>query len=177
MEKLISIPEGIDAKVEGLEVFVIGKNGTLQRDFFSPIFNKHISIEKFDNKFKVFTKSDKRKLKSQIGTIVSHIQNMIKGVTEGYVYKLKIIYMHFPFTVKVSDKNILISNFLGEKQPRKAEVVGECKVEVQGDEIIVTGMDKENVGQTCANIERATWIKARDRRVFSDGIFVTEKSD
>ena len=60
---------------------------------------------------------------------------------------------------------------------RKAEIIGNCKVDVQGDEIIITGISKEDVGQTAANIERATWVKARDRRVFSDGIFIIEKSD
>jgi large subunit ribosomal protein L6 len=177
MEKTVSIPEGVEAKVEGFKVFIKGKNGNLERDFSSPLFNKDIVTEKSGNTIKISTKSEKRKLKSEIGTIASHIQNMINGVTKGYIYKLKIIYMHFPMTVKISGKEISISNFLGEKQPRKANVVGDSKVEVNGDEVIVTGINKEEVGQTAANIEKSTWIKARDRRVFSDGIFITEKSD
>ncbi len=177
MEKTVLIPEGIEIKLENFRVFVKGKNGNLEKDFHSPIFREEVSIEKLENSIKIFTKSDKRKFKSEVGTIASIIQNMIKGVTEGFTYKLKMIYMHFPMTVKVSGKEVIVSNFLGEKQPRKSDIVGESKVEVNGDEIIVTGISKEDVGQTAANIERATWIKSRDRRVFSDGIFVTEKSD
>lgn len=177
MEKIISIPDGVEARIEGFKIFVKGKNGNLEKDFSSPYFKDDVFIEKLNNSVKIHTKSEKRKIKSEIGTIASCFQNMIKGVTEGYTYRMKIIYMHFPFTVKITGKEILISNFLGEKQPRKAEVVGISKVEVNGDEITVTGISKEDVGQTSANIERATWVKARDRRVFSDGIFLTEKSD
>ena len=177
MEKTVLIPEGIEAKLHEFKVFIKGKNGSLEKDFHNPIFRGDLFIEKLENSIKISAKSDKRKLKSEVGTIVSIIQNMIKGVTEGFVYKMKIVYMHFPMTVKVSGKEILISNFLGEKQSRKAKIVGESKVEVNGDEVIVTGINKENVGQTAANIEKSTWIKNRDRRVFSDGIYITEKSD
>ncbi len=106
-----------------------------------------------------------------LGTIEAHVNNMIKGVTEGYTVKLKIVYMHFPFTLKTSGKEISINNFLGEKTPRKTKIVGDCKVEVKGDEITITGINKDDVGQTAANLERATWVRARDRRVFQDGIF------
>ena len=176
MEKTINILEGTEARIEGFKVFIKGKNGNLERDFFSPLFKNDISLERSDNTIKVSTKATKKKIKAEVGTIAAHIKNMLKGVTDGYTYKLKIIYMHFPITVKVSSKDILISNFLGEKQPRRADIVDGCKVELAGDEIIVTGSSKESVGQTAGNIERATWIKNRDRRVFSDGIYVTDRS-
>ena len=53
-------------------------------------------------------------------------------------------------------------------------MVNGCKIEIKGDEIIVTGIDKEAVGLTAAKLERVTKIKARDRRVFQDGIFRVE---
>ena len=43
-------------------------------------------------------------------------------------------------------------------------------------EVIVSGIDKEAVGQTAANIERSTTVKKRDRRVFQDGIYLIEKA-
>ena len=46
---------------------------------------------------------------------------------------------------------------------------------LNGDEVVVTGINKESVGQTAANIEQATRIKARDPRVFQDGIYVVGK--
>ena len=175
MENVLQIPNNVNLEINKFKVSVSGEKGKLEKDFYSPIFKNLLKIEKNDNSVKVSINSDKRKMKSEVGTVISHIKNMIEGVTKGYKYKLKIVYMHFPMTVKVSGKEIAISNFLGEEVPRKAKVVGDCKVEIQGEEIIVTGINKEEVGQTVANIERATWIKARDRRVFMDGIYKTSE--
>ena len=49
------------------------------------------------------------------------------------------------------------------------------KVEVKGDSITITGVDREKIGQTVANIERATRVKNRDVRVFQDGVYRTSK--
>jgi len=171
MELTVEIPEGIKIELENFKVKVIGKKGTLEKDFYSPLFAKEISIKKSDSKVLISAESKRKKIRAMAGTIKSHILNMIQGVTEGYVVTLKMVYMHFPFTVKVSGKEVLVNNFLGEKTPRKTTVVGDCKVEIKGDEVVVTGINKEDVGQTAANLERTTWIKARDRRVFQDGIF------
>jgi large subunit ribosomal protein L6 len=175
MEKMIEIPNDVQVEVENFKVVVKGPKGNLERDFFNPIFKKDIIIKKENNKIFLKTESSKRKIKAMMGTIESHIDNMFLGVKEGYTAKLKVVYMHFPFTVKVSGKEVIISNFLGAKSSRKARIIGECKVEIQGDEVTVTGISKEDVGQTAAQLERATWIKKRDRRVFQDGLFVTKK--
>ncbi len=175
MEKVIEIPNNVEVEVNSFKVKIKGSKGVLERDFSSPLFNKRITMKKENNKIFLSTESDKRKIKAMIGTIESHLYNMLLGVQEGYSAKLKIVYMHFPFTVKISGKEVLISNFLGEKTPRKAKVIGDCKVEVQNDEIVVTGISKEEVGQTASKLERATRIKQRDRRVFQDGIFITKK--
>ncbi len=108
-------------------------------------------------------------------TIKAHINNMITGVTKGFTYKMKIVYAHFPMTVKVQGDKVIIENFLGERHPRKAKILGDTKVQVKGDEVHITGIDKEDVGQTMANIEQATKIKRRDPRVFQDGIYLISK--
>jgi len=174
MERVIEIPNGIQIELNNFKVKVTGSKGALERDFYSPLFRRDIKINKNDNKILINWESKRKKVKSMAGTIESHILNMIEGVREGYVVKLKIVYMHFPFTLKISGKDILINNFLGEKTPRKAKIVNDCKVDVNGDEITVTGINKDDVGQTAANLEKATWIRARDRRVFQDGIFRLE---
>jgi len=171
MDMTVEIPDGIKIELEKFKVKVTGTKGTLEKDFYSPLFAKEIAIKKNENKILISTESKRKKIKAMTGTIESHILNMIEGVTEGFTVKLKMVYMHFPFTVKISGNEILVNNFLGEKTPRKTTVVGECKVEIKGDEITVIGINKEDVGQTAANLEKATWIKARDRRVFQDGIF------
>ncbi len=171
-ERIIEIPQGVDVSVEGFKVSVSGKLGRIEKDFASPLFRNEVKISKGDGKVTVSCDSTKRKVKSVAGTIESHINNMISGVTNGYTYKLKIVFMHFPMTVKASGKEIAVQNFLGEKSVRSAKAVGDVKVEIKDDEITVTGYNKEDVGQTAANIERATKISARDRRVFQDGIFL-----
>lgn len=174
-ERIIEIPQGVDVAVEGFKVSVSGSKGKTEKDFSSPLFKNLIKIAKQGNLIKVSFDSRKRKTKSMAGTIEAHIKNMISGMAKGYTYKLKIVFMHFPMTVKVSGKEILIQNFLGEKSMRKAKIFGNVRVEIKDDEITVSGYNKEDVGQTAANIERATKISARDRRIFQDGIFLVSR--
>ena len=173
MEKTISVPENVEVNIEKLKIKIKGEKGELEKDFTSPLF-KEIEIKK-NKDILVSTKSEKRKIKSMVGTITAHIRNMIKGVTEGYTYKLKIVYVHFPFTVKVSENEIIIDNFLGEKAVRKTKIIGDTKVEIKGDEINVNGINKEDAGQTAANLDIITKISKRDRRVFQVCIVITEK--
>lgn len=175
MERIVNIPEGVNIEVNGFKVSVSGQKAKLERDFYSPLFQNEIIIKKAENKISISTESKKRKIKSMVGSIESHIKNMIMGVTEGYICKMKIVSIHFPITVKVSGNEVVIQNFIGEKSPRKAKVMGDTKIDVKEDEITLTGNDKEEVGQSAANIESATKIKARDRRVFQDSIVITKK--
>jgi large subunit ribosomal protein L6 len=172
MQKMAPIPEGVTINVDGFKVDVKGKAGELNRDFYSQLFFKKIKITKEDTQVVVSTESEKRKVKSAVGTIASHIRNMVTGVQEGFTCQLKIAYVHFPMTAKVNGSIVLINNFLGEKNPRKANILDGCKVEVKKDIVFVTGINKELVMQTAANIENATRITSRDRRVYQDGIFI-----
>lgn len=173
MEKFVAVPEGVRVDIEGLQITVSGPKGTLKRNFASRLYD--VSIERLERMIKISTPSWRRSHKAQVGCIAAHIKNMIKGVTTGFAYKLKIVYVHFPITLKVVGREVLISNFLGERSPRRAVIVGDSHIEVAGDEITVSGIDLESVGQTAANLERATRIPARDRRVFQDGIFIISK--
>ncbi len=175
MEKKIEIPEGVEVEINGFHVKVKGEKGELERDFDSPIYRKIVKIEKEGNIIKVSSSSDRRKIKAVVGAIAAHIRNMIKGVTQGYKYVLKAVYVHFPMTLEQKGDEIHIKNFLGEKTPRIAKIVGNVKVTINGQEIIVEGINKEEVGQTAANLEQATVVKNRDRRIFQDGIFLVSK--
>ncbi|MCD6085334.1 MAG: 50S ribosomal protein L6 [Desulfurococcales archaeon] len=168
----ILITEGVDVEVSGKEVRVRGPRGEVVRDFG---FARNVRIAREDDKVVVESYFAKRKQKALTYSIASHIRNMIDGVTKGFRYKLKVIYSHFPVTVKVEGDKVVIENFLGEKAPRVAKIVGNVKVTVTKQDIVVEGVDIEHVGQTAANIERATRIKDLDRRVFVDGIYVYEK--
>ena len=160
-----------DLIIRNNEVSVKGPNGEDSRVFTYP----NVSINKNDDVVILETAFPKKKDKAMIGTTKAHINNMIKGVTDGFEYHMKIVFAHFPMTVKVNGDKVVIDNFLGEKHPRNAKIVGSAKVAVKGDEVTITGINKEHVGQTMANLEQATKIKGRDPRVFQDGIYLTSK--
>ena len=167
----IPIPEGITVTVDEA-VTVKGSKGTLTRNFNNA---KAISISVEDGNVVVQARFPKKKEKAMLGTIKSHINNMIIGLTDGFTYNMKIVYAHFPMTVKKAGNKITIENFLGERHPRSAKIVGDANVQIKGDEVIVSGINKEHVGQTMANMEQATKIKGRDPRVFQDGIYLVSK--
>jgi large subunit ribosomal protein L6 len=119
----------------------------------------------------------RKKEASLVGTVNSHIQNMITGVRKGFTYKVKIVFSHFPISVKLKDKAILIENFTGERSPRKAKVIGDVQVKILSEDIYIQGTDLEAVSHTAANIEQATKIKRKDPRIFLDGLYVYERSE
>ena len=123
----------------------------------------------------IFTDLPRKREKALVGTWEAHVKNMLKGVTQGFTYRMKLVYAHFPVKVSVKGDQVIIDNFVGEKSPRKARIVEGTKVSVKGDQIIIEGVDKEKVGQTMANIEQATRIKGYDPRVFQDGIYLISR--
>ncbi|MDO5824189.1 50S ribosomal protein L6 [Methanobrevibacter sp.] len=167
----IEVPEGVEVIIENKEVSVKGPNGEDSRKFTYP----NVSIKEENDVVVLETAFPKKKDKAMIGTTRAHINNMIIGVTDGFTYHMKIVFAHFPMTVKVQKDTVVIDNFLGERHPRTAKVVGSSKVSVKGDEVTITGINKEHVGQTMANLEQATKIKGRDPRVFQDGIYLISK--
>jgi large subunit ribosomal protein L6 len=169
----IEIPEGVDCTLEGRTVTIKGKKGEITRDFS----HTPIRIQLEEKRVTVKASWPRKKEAALVGTVCSHIQNMIKGVTNGFTYKLKIVFSHFPITVNVKKKILTIENFTGERNPRKAKIIGDTKVVVKGDDIIIQGINIENVSQTAANIQNATRIRSKDPRVFLDGIYVYEKQE
>jgi large subunit ribosomal protein L6 len=117
----------------------------------------------------------RKKEAALVNTITAHVRNMIKGVSEGFTYKLKIVFVHFPMTVRVQGKVFVIQNFIGERQDRYADIAGDARVTVEGEDVIVEGVDIEEVSQTAANIQQACKIRKKDLRKFLDGIYVYSK--
>lgn len=166
----VLIPENVQGTLDGRIVTIKGEKGELTRDF------SHAPIQiNLEGKTVTVQASWPRKREAAlVGTVRSHIQNMIKGVTTGFTYKLKIVFSHFPITVKVVGNHLNITNFTGERSPRKAKIMGSTKVTIKGDDIIVQGINLEDVSQTAANIQNSTKITNKDPRVFLDGIYVFE---
>jgi len=171
--KSIEIPEGMVVKVEKRVVTVNGEKGELTRDFS----HAPVSIRLEGKTITVQANWPRKKENALIGTITSHIQNMITGVTKGFTYKLKIVFSHFPISVKVRERTVAIENFTGERSPRIAKIMGDTKVMVKGEDVIVQGTNIEDVSQTAANIQNATKVKKKDPRVFLDGIYIYERHE
>ena len=168
----VEIPPGVNATLEGSVLTVSGPKGTLARDMRFP----QIDVRIVNGEVIVSTASDKRRILAMSGTLEAHVKSMIRGVVEGYEYRMKVVYSHFPIQLKLQGNRLEIGNFLGEKQPRAAKIIEGVTVRVGNDEVTLTGIDKEKVGNTAANIEHATKITKRDPRVFQDGIYITERA-
>jgi large subunit ribosomal protein L6 len=100
---------------------------------------------------------------------------MIKGVIDGFTYKMKIVFIHFPMTIRIQGNTVYIENFIGENKPRTAKILPRVSVRVEDDDVILEGPDIEAVGQTAANIQQACQIRNKDLRKFLDGIYVYSK--
>ncbi len=170
----IEIPEGVEVSISGKTIQV--KNG--DEELSRKLNFKGVEIKKEDNSVVLEAKNATKRESKMLYTSRAHINNMLKGVSEGFNYKLEIVYAHFPITVEVNNeqKVLTIKNFLGEKKVREAAILSNVDVKVEGNNLIVESYDKENAGQTAANIEKATWVRSKDRRKFQDGIYIVEKN-
>jgi len=169
----VDAPEGVSVSMSGRVLSVKGKLGEARKDFDKVGVN--IGVE--GNSVVISPFSKKKKDNVIINTALSHVNNMITGVTRGYTYRLKVVYAHFPISVKTKGDQILVENFVGERSPRVAKIVGSCKVSVEGDDIVVKGVSVEEVGQTAANVELATKIRRKDQRIFLDGVYTYHKEE
>jgi len=172
LEKIIIIPEHVEVHIENNLVKLKGPKGHTEKKLKHPA----IIIKSENNTIHLIADNDSKKEKRVINTFAAHIKNLITGVKEGYQYTLKICSGHFPMTVTVEGKSVIIKNFLGEKIPRRANIIADTKVEIKGSDIIVSGINKEEAGETASNMEKATRITNRDRRVFMDGLWITSKA-
>jgi large subunit ribosomal protein L6 len=172
LRKEIVIPEGVEIKVEGTQIVVKANKNEISKKLFYPT----IAISVTEGKVVLEPKKFSKREKKIINTFTSHIQNMIEGVQNPFVYKVKICSSHFPMNVKVDGSNLVIKNYLGEKVPRKAAIREGVSVKVEGDMLVLTSINKEAAGQTAANMEKSTRITNRDRRIFQDGLWIVEKA-
>ncbi|MFH1425769.1 MAG: 50S ribosomal protein L6 [archaeon] len=167
----IEIPEGIACSYTDL-ILTCKKDSTeVKREINIPqielkIDNKNITLE---------CKKANKNHRRTILTFLAHIKNMFVGLEKKFVYSLEAVNVHFPMAIKVEEDKVTINNFLGEKVPRYSKIMPNVNVEVKGQKITVSSPDREAAGQTAANLEKATKVKGRDRRIFQDGIFITEK--
>lgn len=115
----MDIPDGVSIKIHAKLIEVEGPRGKLVRDF------KHLNLdfqlitdEEGKKKLKVEAWFGSRKTSAAIRTALSHVDNLITGVTKGYRYRMRFVYAHFPINASITNTNsaIEIRNFLGEKK-------------------------------------------------------------
>lgn len=174
MKKEIEIPENIEVRREDKEIVFSHEDREAQIKLTHPL----VKVKVKDQKIIIVTEREGKEVKGVLGTFASKINNALKGVQEGFEAKLKILYRHFPMNIEVNNNTLKVTNFLGEKNPRKVEIIEGTNIEIDDEEIKVEGTDKERVGQTAARIEQEIQApNKKDRRVFSDGIYIVEKAN
>ncbi len=164
------IPSGISVSLSGDVVQIKGKLGSASKKFNTKYLNVTVSGNKIElkpSKNKKFAKMSVYMQKS----IENEIKTAFKSVENGIEVKMQILYSHFPISIDNKGKKLMIKNILGSRIAREANVVGETKVEVKGQDVTVKGSDVYDVGQTIANIKKACSTKGYDSRVFQDGIY------
>merc|ERR1712232_1094318 len=173
--RTIEVPDGVDVEIASRVVKVKGPRGELTRDF------KHINMDlrkDGDKNIRVDVWFANRKQLSCVRTVCSHIDNMIVGVTRGFIYKMRFVYSHFPINVTQNGNTVEIRNFLGEKRVRKVKLLDGVKYVRSADvkdQIELSGNDIANVSLTAAQIQQSTNVRHKDLRKFLDGIYVSEK--
>ena len=171
MQDQVDIPEGVKVTQNKHMLMFEGPLGKTHKSFK----NIPVKIDISDNKINLKTIGEKKRDYAILHTARSIIRNICEGLIEGYTIKMKVVFAHFPITVKVEGKKILIENFQGERAARITKSVGNTKVIPKGEDVILTGEVWTDITQTAANIELKTKVKNKDHRVFLDGIYIYQK--
>ncbi|MEM3064839.1 MAG: 50S ribosomal protein L6 [Candidatus Nitrosotenuis sp.] len=166
-EATFDVPEKVKVSLNKHMLYVEGPLGKTYKNFKKIPVNLDVK----DNKVTIRALSERKKYHAIANTALSIIRNLCEGVIEGYTVKMKVVYAHFPITVKTKDNLVLIENFQGERAPRVAKIHGATKVVSKGDDLIITGPVLNDVTQTAAGIQSVTKVKNKDHRVFLDGIY------
>ena len=140
----IDIPAGVEVKIEeGNKVTVKGPKGTLEKCL--PV---EMTIKMEDNQVVVTRPNDLKKMKSLHGLTRSLLHNMVVGVSEGYTKTLEV--NGVGYRAQKQGKKLVLS--LGYSHPVEMEDPEGLESKVEGNQIIVSGIDKEKVGQFAAEI-------------------------
>jgi large subunit ribosomal protein L6 len=170
----VPLPAGVKVTLQGPTLSVKGPLGTASRGF--PHDALRVATSGGHVTLTLSIPANRKRAQALLHTWESHTKNLLDGVTKGFEAKMKAVAAHFPMKVAVKDSTLVIENFLGEKHPRNAPLVPGVAARVEGDFVVLEGIDIEQVGQSAANIERATHIRDYDPRVFQDGIYIVERA-
>ena len=143
----IDLPSGVDITVTGQHVQVNGPRGTLSRDVPEPI-----TLRQEDGQLLVERPNDERANRALHGLVRSLVANMVTGVTAGFRKELEIVGVGYRATAAGPGK---VDLALGFSHPVSVDAPAGITFEVPAPtRIVVSGIDKEAVGQVAANIRK-----------------------
>ncbi len=141
----ITVPSGVDVTIDGPTVSVKGPKGELSHQVASPI---EVSLE--EGTLTVTRPNDERESRSLHGLTRTLIDNMIVGVTNGYEKQLEVIGTGYRVQAKGADLEFA----LGYSHPVPVKAPEGIAFTVAGNKVTVSGIDKQRVGETAANIRK-----------------------
>ena len=141
--KPVVIPAGVEVKLDGHTLTVKGPKGTLTRTFHNRM---NIAVE--NNEIIVTRPTDDKEDRSLHGLTRTLIHNMVEGVTNGFKKELEINGVGY----RASKAGKVLTLNLGYSHPVEMTDPEGIESAVDGNKIIVSGIDKEKVGQYAAEI-------------------------
>jgi len=177
----LAVPKGVKVSAKGRTVTVTGPRGELKRSFMHRL---NIRVKNAGKAATVEIEAwfgDRRKI-ATIRTVKTHIENMIIGVTKGFMFKMRLVYAHFPIIVNIEDggQSVDFRNFLGEKIVRPIKMLEGVTIargETVKDELVFQGNSLDNVSQSAALVRQCALVRNKDIRKFLDGIYVSFKGN
>ena len=171
IEAMINLPDKVEAALNGTILTLKGPKGENKKNISNPILILNVEGKKIT----ITTIKTTKREKKLVYTYRAHIKNMISGVNEGHKYILKICSSHFPMNVSVTNNQLTIKNFIGEKYPRVLQLKQGVNVKIEGNLINIESNDKELAGTAASDIEKMTKRANYDTRIFQDGIYIINK--
>ncbi len=142
----ITLPSGVDVSIDGPSVTVKGPKGTLERSL-----HETITATLDDGSLTVARADDQRESRALHGLSRALLANMVEGVSDGFRKELQLVGVGYRAALKGSNIEIQV----GFSHPVLVEATEGVDFEVpEPTKIIVSGIDKEKVGQVAANIRR-----------------------
>jgi large subunit ribosomal protein L6 len=144
--KPVDLPDGVDVEIDGSVVTVKGSRGELERSF-----NERIGFDLDDGIVTVTRPDDARESRALHGLSRALLNNMVMGVSNGFTKELEIHGVGYRASMKGSNIELLV----GFSHPVEVQAPDGITFEVpEQTKIIVSGIDKEQVGQVAANIRK-----------------------
>jgi len=143
----IQLPSGVKIEVSNDQIMISGPKGNLTAPNFDGI-----KVEVIENEVRVDRTRDNKQTRAYHGLVRSLVNNCIIGVTQGYKITLKLVGTGY----RVKKKGQGLELALGFSHPVEFVAPQGVTLDVEGeDTIVVTGIDKQAVGQLAANIRAA----------------------